>query len=118
MPRFYPGMLDGVMIDKAWLANDMQPALDYSREHGVPVFVGEFSCVRWAPGDTAVNYLRDAIDLFEERGWNWTYHAFREWPGWSLEHVGGPEEHIRAEQPTERLVLIRSYLDRNHPLRL
>jgi hypothetical protein len=113
MPRYYPGTLEGITIDKAWLARDMAPALEYSREKNVPVFVGEFSCVRWAPGDTAVNYLRDAIDLFEEYGWDWTYHAFREWPGWSLEHAGGPDETELAEEPTERLLLIQSYLLRN-----
>jgi hypothetical protein len=26
--------------------------------------------------------MRDAIELFEEAGWDWTYHAFREWQGW------------------------------------
>jgi hypothetical protein len=39
---------------------------------------------RRAPG--AVNHLRDCIDLFEEYGWDWTYHAYREWDGGSVEH--------------------------------
>ena len=43
----------------------------------------EFSAVRWAPG--ADLYLKDLISIFEENGWDWTYHAFREWRGWSLE---------------------------------
>jgi len=30
--------------------------------------------------------LRDCIEVFEEYGWDWTYHAFREWQGWSVEH--------------------------------
>jgi endoglucanase len=117
MPRYYPGTLsNGEMVDKEWLRKEVQPVLEYSRQHGFPIFVGEFSCVRWAPGDTGVNYLRDVIDLFEEYGWHWTYHAFREWSGWSLEHVGGPDEEIAATEPTERYLLVRSYLDRNQRL--
>lgn len=117
MPRSYPGLLsNGERIDKEWLRREVQPVLEYSNTHGFPILVGEFSCVRWAPGDTGVNYLRDVIDLFEEYGWHWTYHAFREWSGWSLEHVGGPDEEIEAPEPTERYLLVRSYLDRNRRL--
>jgi hypothetical protein len=87
--------------------------VEYAKEHKLPVFVGEFSCVRWAPGDTGANYLRDTIELFEEYGWPWTYHAFREWSGWSLEHVGGPDEPIEAEEPTDRYLTVQEYLDRN-----
>ena len=42
------------------------------------------AAIAWAEG--AADYLRDCIDLFEEEGWDWTYHAFREWTGWSVEH--------------------------------
>lgn len=35
----------------------------------------------------ADRYLADVIDLFEEYGWDWSYHAFREWAGWSVEHT-------------------------------
>ncbi len=115
MPVYYPGNLDGRRIDKKWLAENMRPALEYSKAHDVPVFVGEFSCVRWAPGETAVRYLRDAVDLFEEYGWNWTYHAFREWTGWSLEHEGEPFKPVPATEPTDRALLIRSYFERNRP---
>lgn len=47
-----------------------------------------------APG--AENYLRDAICLFEEYGWDWSYHAFREWAGWSVEHEADDPD---AEHP-------------------
>ena len=50
---------------------------------------GEFSVAVWAPGGAA--YLDDLVSIFEEYGWDWTYHAFREWEGWSLEHEGTPE---------------------------
>ena len=45
--------------------------------------MGEFSAASYAPG--AERYLRDCISLFEEYGWDWTYHAFREADVWNVE---------------------------------
>ncbi len=42
------------------------------------------------PVDSAVRYLRDVTGIFNRHGWSWTYHAFREWDGWSVEHEGMP----------------------------
>ena len=49
------------------------------------IYAGEFSAVSWAEG--ADRYLADLISLFEEYGWDWSYHAFREWPGWDVEKI-------------------------------
>lgn len=84
----YPGEADGKAWDKAALEEMIKPAADFAERYRVHMFLGEFSCIRTAPGDTAINYMRDVIDIVEERGWDWTYHAYREWPGWSVEHVG------------------------------
>ena len=67
--------------------------------------MGEFSAVAWAPG--AADWLRDAISLFEEYGWDWTYHAFREWPPWSVEHEGPDAAHMApsADNPRKRALL-------------
>jgi hypothetical protein len=57
----------------------------------VPIFIGEFSCVNWAPlndlGDwTSTKWCDDNISLIEEEGWSWTYHTWRgDWPGWEAE---------------------------------
>ncbi len=50
-----------------------------------PIYVGEFSSVRTAPGTSTAAWLTDAIDLFDVEGFNWTYHAFRNWEGWDSE---------------------------------
>ena len=65
----------------------------------------EFSAVAWAPG--ADQYLRDCISIFEEYGWDWTYHAFREWPGWSVEHEGPDAHHFvpTADTPRKRALV-------------
>ena len=59
--------------------------LDLQRRSGAPVFVGEFSCARWAPGESSLNYIRDCLTLFKEFGWSWVYHEFRGWSGWDAE---------------------------------
>ena len=46
-----------------------------------------------------------SIEIFEEYGWDWTYHAFREWNGWSLEHEGTPGN-IRPSANNDRREVI------------
>ena len=70
--------------DIEYLRRVLEPVRDFQRRHGARIYVGEFSAAAWAPGADA--YLRDCISLFEEYGWDWTYHAFREWGPWSVEH--------------------------------
>ena len=70
--------------DRAYLERTLAPVREFERRHGAKIYVGEFSASAWAPG--ADRYIRDCIALFEEYGWDWTYHAFREWEGWSVEH--------------------------------
>ena len=52
-------------------------------------------------------YLRDCIELFEENGWDWAYHAFREWNGWSVEHGPDKQDNSRSKSPTDREQLLR-----------
>ena len=84
-PLTWPGTdpVTGETWNKDWLRNAIQPIRDFQLRHRCKIYVGEFSAAAWAPG--AENYLRDAIDLFEEYGWDWTYHAFRESPIWDVE---------------------------------
>ncbi len=81
----YPGTLpDGTTFDKAWLRAQLAPVRAFQQKHHVRILVGEFSAICWAPG--AEQYLTDLADIINEYGWDWCYHAFREWGGWSLEH--------------------------------
>ena len=82
----YPGVIDGVYWDKEQLRVSMKEVIEFQKKHGVPIFVGEFSVINWAKGGD--RYLADMIELFEEYGWDWAYHAFREWDAWSIEHEG------------------------------
>lgn len=82
----YPSVMDGTFWDKSKLEEDLKYVDEFQAKYKVPIYVGEFSVIRWAPKEGAVNWLKDVIALFEARGWSWSYHAFREWHGWSLEH--------------------------------
>ena len=70
---------------KALLSNYLEYIRLFTRAHELPIYVGEFSIVRWAPGDSVKQYLGDVIDLIETEGWDWTYHSFREYEGWDPE---------------------------------
>ncbi len=91
--------------DRAFLEKALKPVRDFQRKHGARIYVGEFSAVCWAPG--AENWLRDCIALFGAYGWDWTYHAFREWAGWSVEHEGEDDASLRpsADNPRKRALL-------------
>ena len=83
----------------------LKPVIKFQEKYGARIYVGEFSAVAWAPG--AGDYLRDCISVFNEHGWDWTYHAFREWAGWSVEHAGEDDASLRpsADNPRKRALL-------------
>ncbi len=72
-------------FDKEYLRRRMVHARRFQEKHGARIYCGEFSACGWAPG--AERWMQDVIDIMEEYGWDWTYHAFREAPMWSVEHV-------------------------------
>lgn len=72
-------------LDRETLLAALQPVRDFQQRHNAVIYIGEFSAVAWAEG--AERYLADCISIFEEYDWHWSYHAFREWSGWSVEHA-------------------------------
>jgi len=101
----YPGIIAGKVWDREALKAYMRPAIDFAERYRVRIYVGEFSAARWAPG--AERYLSDLVSIFEEEGWDWSYHAFREWDGWSLEHGSDPADHRPSAVETPRLDVMR-----------
>ena len=80
----YGNYVNGEFLNKDQLRVYMKDIIDFGRAHPeARIFIGEFSCILWAKG--ADRYIADCIELFEEYGWDWTYHAFREWPPWDVE---------------------------------
>ena len=103
----YPGRTGGEMWDKAMLKKSLQPVRDFQLRHNARIYVGEFSAVAWAPG--AADYIRDCIEIFEEYGWDWSYHAFREWDGWSVEHEGLPGKLVPSAGNDRKQVLLEAF---------
>lgn len=101
----YPGMVQGKFHDREALEKIMRPAIEFQKQYRVPIYVGEFSAVRWAPG--AEKYLEDCIAIFEKYGWDWTYHAYREWDGWDTEIGTDPADKNRIGNTPRRDALIR-----------
>lgn len=101
----YPGYINGVYWDKEQMRVALKGYIDFQRAHpGVRLLVGEFSCILWAKG--ADRYIRDAIEIFEEYGWDWCYHAYREWPPWDVEYDHDADytlqKFTKATRDTER----------------
>jgi len=112
-PAAYPGRIAGRMWNKQTLRDAMESVLEFQQACNVQIYVGEFSVIRWAPGDSGALWLTDVTDIFEEHGWDWSYHAFREWDGWSLEHGSDRQDRSRAEVPTDRAMVLRRLLSKN-----
>eukprot|EP00026_Physarum_polycephalum_P013359 Phypoly_transcript_13752.p1 GENE.Phypoly_transcript_13752~~Phypoly_transcript_13752.p1 ORF type:complete len:327 (+),score=35.71 Phypoly_transcript_13752:110-982(+) len=107
----YPGHdVGGKYWDATVLKQFLQVARDWQLQHNTWIHVGEFSAVRWAAN--AVGYLNDSINIFEEWGWDWTYHAYRECGCWSLE-LGSDINNPNPVPNTDRLQLIKSYFAKN-----
>lgn len=80
--------------DDGWTKNDMILALADVRSFNLrfkgPIWIGEFSCINWAPLNksnkwTSTEYVKDEVSLFEQYGWSWCYHAWREFEAWESE---------------------------------
>jgi hypothetical protein len=107
----YPGIVNGTLWNKEKLLTTLQPAVDFQRRYQVPIYVGEFSAIRWAPGNA--QYLCDLLDLFEENRWDWSYHAYREWSGWSVEYDENPTNDKPSTTTTDRKRLLLERLSLN-----
>lgn len=99
----------GRPFDKEYLRRAVRGAREFQLRHGARIYVGEFSAAAWAPG--ADRYLADCADIFAEYGWDWTYHAFREYEAWSVEHdfalppVFGGRGAPSADNPRKRALV-------------
>jgi len=107
----YPGTIGGKHVDKNSLRACLEPVREFQLAYNVHIYIGEFSAARWAPG--AADYLRDCIEIFEEYGWDWSYHAYREWSGWSLEHGPDPDDQKPTTTPTDRKRVVLGWFAKN-----
>jgi aryl-phospho-beta-D-glucosidase BglC (GH1 family) len=109
----YPGLINGRRWDKVQLGASLEPVVRFQKTYGVHIYIGEFSAIRWAPDHSAYRYLKDLIEIFEAHDWDWSYHAFREWNGWSVEHGPAREDIKPAAMVTDRQQLLLQWFSQN-----
>ncbi len=78
----YPGMIKLHYWDKKRLNDALNVVKIFQKKYDVPIFVGEFSAVRWAEGGE--QYILDLVSIFSKNEWGWAYHAY------SGSHVWNP----------------------------
>lgn len=106
----YPGPVGGSTVNADSLRNFLRPLRDFQLAYDVPIFIGEFSVARWAPGGS--QYLSDCIHVFEEYGWDWSYLAFRGASAWDLEIANLPADtnlRQRSATRTDRWNVVDSF---------
>jgi endo-1,4-beta-mannosidase len=73
-PGVYPNMPDfgvayiGRRMDMDLLREYLQPAVDFMRQSGKPLYCGEFGVIDQAPMPTRLNWHRDFVALLREHG--------------------------------------------------
>jgi endoglucanase len=111
----YPGEVPGYggtteALNREAIRRAFEPVVRFQEDHTVPVLAGEFGVMRWAPD--SLEYLRDQLDLFEERGWSWAYWVLRSWNAMDIE--GSADHEDKARYPdAPQLQLFKSYFGRN-----
>ena len=108
----YPGVIDGKYYDKDTLRKLLQPLKDYQDKYRVPIYIGEFSAIRWTPNNSTYNYLHDCLEIFEKYNWDWSYQSYREWHGWSVEYSTGYYDMTVLTSMTDREQLLHFYFQK------
>jgi len=109
----YPGIFYGAMWDRDSLRSRFKAVRDFQLRHKAKIYVGEFSTRASAPGGD--RYLADSISAFEEYGWDWTYHAFREAKIWSVEYAGDADDTLRPSDDNPRKKVLLEAFKKNRP---
>lgn len=111
--RSYPGMYYNTWWgpDLKQIRKKLTYVREFEKKHRAKIFVGEFSAPACAPG--AADYLYDCIRIFEKYNWDWCYHAFREWSGWSVEHSGPACDSLKPTSNTLRKQVLLNAFKKN-----
>ncbi|MBM3878366.1 MAG: hypothetical protein FJ387_01385 [Verrucomicrobia bacterium] len=107
------------VLGRDWNANLIRWQLIRHGRPGQPSTLDDYDS--WLEGelkklDAALPICRDnglyvVVDL--PHGWDWSYHAFREWSGWSVEHGSDRGNTRPATEPTDRQRLLQGWFALN-----
>ena len=87
--------------DKMYIASEISRFTAFSRKHNVPLYLGEFGCIRAAyeDGKNGTGWVGDVIDICDENGISFNYHVYHG-QGFGLYSNG---EHILPDDLNEQL---------------
>jgi len=120
-PLDYPSTVKSIPLDKEYVYNCLDIVKAFQDKYNVPIFVGEFSCVRYAPQDSSIRWFTDILDYFEARQWPYCYHAFtyQADPLFDMmQDVTPPPQGsvvstgVQRTSDSEQLTLLKSYFSR------
>lgn len=111
----YPGNISNEKWDRDTMKKYFMHVRGFQLKYDARIYCGEFSAVRYAPG--AAKYLEDLISIFEEYGWDWSYHSFRESPYWSVEYPDDPDIQEPPSTPTDRMKVLLRAFEKNKKLK-
>jgi len=114
MQQKWPGQFSdtgGGMWDKDRLYKELASMIEFQKKNNVRIYISEFGVVRWSPG--SADYVRDNLDIFEEFGWDWTFHAYKENPIWDPEYEPVFGQNIKVKETTPVGTVLKSYFKKN-----
>lgn len=81
--------------DRETLRRAMMPAITYAREHELPLYCGEWGCLRVLPREQRLQWHRDMTQILKEENlvnamWEYKYHEF----GIRHEHTGETDDEL------------------------
>jgi len=83
--KSYPGYInDGRYCDLSWMRGMFEMPRAFQEKNNVPVFLGEFGCMGYAPGETSYNYCTDVLKCAEECHFSFAYWSYRSYRGFSF----------------------------------
>jgi endoglucanase len=86
--------------DAAMLASEIDRYVAWGRAQQVPLYLGEFGCIKAAFERGGLVWVGDMLDLAASRGYGWTYHDYHE-SGFGLYwgDYPSPPDPANANQP-------------------
>jgi endoglucanase len=66
----------GTKAERQTIADDFKPVLDFSKNHNIPVYIGEFGAYSKADMESRVRWTNFCARWFEEQGFSWAYWEF------------------------------------------
>ena len=75
--------------DKEWMKSVWQEAIDYGKEKGLKLYLGEFGCLKTVSDDVRYNWIQDVVTLCRENGIAYSLWEYNSQFGFANRNVKG-----------------------------